>query len=273
MVGFGGRFHAQRANLAQAGPPGTGGVRTVRPIRSGIALRAGAFHPPMRIFLAALCFFTALAASAETFSFTVIGIDCAACAPPIVKALNGVDGVTNPRIDTKKSIATVDIPAGFDKDRIRTAVTASGFGVVFPGEQPKNGIDGLPEEIVRTLDIKSDTSGQRVEIARLLVPGKITIVDFYADWCGPCRVLENRIEHLMAGGRKDLAVRRLNIGKWDNALAKQATHEFRLAALPYIRVYDAEGRFVTEVTGGMWDEVLGAIDKASDKASEKAARK
>jgi copper chaperone CopZ/thiol-disulfide isomerase/thioredoxin len=217
----------------------------------------------MRSFFAVLSLLFASALSAETFSFTVIGIDCAACAPPIVKALNGVEGVTNPRIDTKKSIATVDIPAGFDKNRIRTAVTASGFGVVFPGEQPKSGIDALPEEIVRTLDIKTDTSGRRADIAKLVVPGKITIVDFYADWCGPCRVLENRIEHLMAGGRTELAVRRLNIGKWDNELAKQATHEFHLEALPYIRVYDANGKFVTSVTGGMWDEVLAALEKAA----------
>lgn len=216
----------------------------------------------MRSLLAALSLLVASSLSAETFSFTVIGIDCAACAPPIVNALNGVEGVTNPRIDTKKSIATVDIPAGFDKDRIRTAVTASGFGVVFPGEQPKSGIDALPEDVVRTLDITTDTSGRRADIAKLVVPGKITVVDFYADWCGPCRVLENRIEHLIAGGRKDIAVRRLNIGKWDNELAKQATHEFHLEALPYIRVYDAQGKFVTSVTGGMWDEVLAALEKA-----------
>lgn len=219
----------------------------------------------MRALVVALCLFSASALSAETFSFTVIGIDCAACAPPIVKALNSVGGVRNPRVDTKKGTATVEIPGGFDKERIRTAVTASGFGVVFPGEQPKNGIDALPEEIVRTLDIKTDTSGRPADIARLLVRGKITIVDFYADWCGPCRVLENRIEHLMAGGRTNIAVRRLNIGKWDNELAKQATHEFRAEALPYLRVYDAKGQFVTAVTGGMWDEVLAALDKAEQR--------
>jgi hypothetical protein len=27
-------------------------------------------------------------------------------------------------------------------------------------------------------------------------------------------------------------------------------------------VYDARGKFVTAVTGGMWDEVLAAIEKA-----------
>jgi thiol-disulfide isomerase/thioredoxin len=232
----------------------------------GIAFIADTFLSAMRMLFAALSLLFASALSAETFSFTVIGIDCAACAPPIVKTLQSVAGVTNPRVDTKKSIATVDIPPGFDKNKIREAVIASGFGVVFPGEKPKSGIDALPEDVVRTLDIKTDTSGRRADIAKLVVPGKITIIDFYADWCGPCRVLENRLEHLMAGGRRnELAIRRLNIGKWDNALAKQATHEFKLEALPYIRVYDRKGQFVQAVTGGMWDEVLASLEKAEQR--------
>jgi len=45
------------------------------------------------------------------------------------------------------------------------------------------------------------------------------------------------------------------------AAAAQATH-FGAEALPYIRVYDAHGKFVASVTGGMWDEVLAAIEKA-----------
>lgn len=209
-----------------------------------------------------LVLFVAAAVSAETFSFTVIGIDCAACAPPIVKALKSVNGVRSATVDTKKNIATVDVTPGFDKDKLRDAVSAAGFGVVFPGEPAKGGIDALPSEVVRTLDIKTDKSGRRVDIASLVVPGKVTIVDVYGEWCGPCRVLENRLEHLMAGSRKNLAIRRVDIGKWDNDAAKQATREFRAEALPYIRLYDAKGQFVTAVTGGMWDEVLGAIEKA-----------
>jgi thiol:disulfide interchange protein len=73
-------------------------------------------------------------------------------------------------------------------------------------------------------------------------------------------VLEARLQHLMQG-KNNLALRRVDIGQWDNDAAKQAT-ELRAAALPYIRVYDARGKFVTAVTGGMWDEVLAAIEKA-----------
>jgi len=113
---------------------------------------------------------------------------------------------------------------------------------------------------VKTLDIASYTDGKRVDFAKIAAPGKITIVDFYADWCGPCHVLETRLQHLLKGNR-NLALRRVDVGKWDNAAAKQIT-ELRAKELPYVRVYDARGKFVAAVAGGMWDEVLAAIGKA-----------
>jgi copper chaperone CopZ len=192
-------------------------------------------------------------------TFKVIGIDCSLCAPPVVKALSAVEGVKSARVDAKAKTATVDVPAGFDREKLREAVSNAGFEAVFAGEKARD-IEPLPADVVKTLDVRSYTDGKRVDIAKIIAPGKVTIVDFYADWCGPCHVLEARLQHLMQG-RKNLAMRRVNIGKRDNDAAKQAT-ELRAAALPYIRVYDARGKFVTAVTGGMWDEVLGAIEKA-----------
>ena len=210
-----------------------------------------------RLFLSIL--FLASTAKADTLTFRVIGIDCAACGPPIVKALNSVEGVKNAKVDVKANTATVEVPAGFDREKLRTALSNAGFAAVFSGEKPRD-IEPLPADVVNTLDIRAYTNGRRVDIAEILAPGKVTIVDFYADWCGPCHVLEARLQHLMQG-KTNLAIRRVNIGKWDNAAAKQAT-ELRAAALPYIRVYDPRGKFVTAVTGGMWDEVLAAIEKA-----------
>ena len=196
----------------------------------------------------------------QTLTFKVIGIDCASCGPPIVRALGGVEGVKNPRVDVKAGTATVEIPAQFDREKLRAAVSNAGFAAVFAGETRRD-IEALPDDVVKSLDIRAYTDGRRVDLPAILAPGKITIVDFYADWCGPCRVLETRLQHLMHGGKNNLAVRRVNIGKWDNDAAKQAT-ELHAEALPYIRVYDARGKFVTAVTGGMWDEVLAAIEKA-----------
>lgn len=213
-----------------------------------------------RILVLISLLFVASLAAAETFTFKVAGIDCAGCAPPIVKALASVPGVSNPRVDWKGGTATVELAPNADKAKLRDAISNAGFVAVFPGEKPKE-IEHLPADEVKKLDIVTFDGAKRVDIDKSLAAGKVTVVDFYGDWCGPCAVLEARMQHLMQG-KPNLAMRRINIGKWNNAAAKQATREFKASALPYVRVYDANGKFVEAVTGGMWDEVLAAIEKA-----------
>jgi copper chaperone CopZ len=219
-----------------------------------------------RIFLAAVAA-AALAAApmvAASLRFTVIGMDCEACAPPIVKALKGVSGVSDAKVDWAAGVATVEVPEGFDRNKLRDAVAAIGFEAVFDGEVRKD-LQPLSAEERRGLDIRPTADGARIDLATVVVPGKITVLDYWAEWCGPCHLLDVRLQHLVKAN-PDVAVRRVNVGKWDNEAAKQATSDFRLEALPYVRVYDAKGKFVGAVTGGGWEDVLKTIEKARGKA-------
>jgi copper chaperone CopZ/thiol-disulfide isomerase/thioredoxin len=211
-------------------------------------------------FAFALLFSGHRAHAAETLRFTVIGIDCEACAPPIVKALKAIDGVRNVNLDWKAGVASVEIPDGFDRTKIEKALDAIGYDAVMPGENRKE-FAPLPAEVVRKLDIVSFDGSKKVDLKAIAVPGKITVVDYWAEWCSPCHFLEKRLQHLL-NENSNMALRRVNVGKWDNAAAKQATAEFRLEALPYVRVYDSRGKFVDQVTGGSWDQFLKVLDKA-----------
>jgi putative thioredoxin len=199
----------------------------------------------------------------EPLKVTVIGIDCEACAPPILKALKALPDVKNPKLDWKAGTATVEVPAGYDREKIRTALKDVGFEAVFPGEEPAD-LKPLPEEVVARLDIAPASHGEKIDIARTVVPGKVTVLDYGATWCGPCHVLEARLQRLVMGN-PGIAVRRVDVGKWDNAAAKQATSEFRLESLPYVRVYDASGKFVGAQTGGSWDKILKLVEKAQGR--------
>ena len=198
--------------------------------------------------------------ASEPLKFTVVGIDCGDCAPPILKALRAVPGVRNATLDWKAGTATVDVAEGFDRQRVRKALQEIGYEAVFDGEERKD-LQPLPEEARRALDIASASEGEKIDVAKTVVPGKVTVLDYWAEWCSPCHLLDIRLQHL-AKADPNLAVRRINVGRWDNAAAKQVTSEVRAEALPYVRVYDARGKFVGAATGGAWDRIVQLVEKA-----------
>jgi len=87
--------------------------------------------------------------------------------------------------------------------------------------------------------------------------GKITIVDFYADWCGPCRRISPVLEKI-AEGNSDIALRKVNIDK-QRDLAK----EYNVTAIPRIIIYDKQGGEVDTVIGSDEQRVRKAVEAAS----------
>lgn len=96
-------------------------------------------------------------------------------------------------------------------------------------------------------------------LAAHLVPGKVTIFDFYAVWCAPCRKIDAHVFALLAK-RSDLALRKLNVVSWDTPLAKRYLGD--IANLPYLIVFGKDGQRVASVAG----LDLDALDKAIAKA-------
>lgn len=201
-----------------------------------------------------------LPASAATVTFKVIGIDCPTCVPPVIRALQSIDGVTNVRVDAKTKTATLEVPPKFDSRKIHAALSNAGFEAELPGEHA--GAPPLPDEVRKSLDIVQYDGKTRIDEKKLIVSGKVTVIDFYGDWCVPCTILSARLERYMVA-HPNIALRRVNVGHWDNAAAVQATREFRMGSLPYLRVYAPDGHFFRPVNGGMWDEVLAVLEGAA----------
>ena len=106
--------------------------------------------------------------------------------------------------------------------------------------------------------MKTIATGTEVDLEAHLVKGKFTIFDYYADWCGPCLKLAKRIESY-AVSRDDIAIRKIDIVDWHSAAAKQATKTYKLAGLPYVRIYGPDGTFRGTVGGDKIEEVKALL--------------
>ena len=99
--------------------------------------------------------------------------------------------------------------------------------------------------------------GAQVDISKHLAIGNVTVVDFYADWCGPCKQLSPSLEQ-MARTDPEIALRKIDIVNWDTAVAKQ--HNIR--SIPQVNVYNRGGRLVGTVVGVRVEEVKRYVAQA-----------
>lgn len=93
------------------------------------------------------------------------------------------------------------------------------------------------------------------------VKGKVTLFDFYAVWCAPCRQVDAHVFPLL-GKRKDLALRKLNVVSWETPLAARYLKD--VSGLPYIVVYGKKGKRVATVEGfdlKKLDKAIASADK------------
>src|SRR5262249_5661341 len=99
--------------------------------------------------------------------------------------------------------------------------------------------------------------GAQVDINQHLARGNVTVVDFYADWCGPCRPLSPSLEP-MARSDPEVALRKIDIVNWRTSVVQQ----FNVHSIPQVNVYDRSGRLVGTVVGVDFEKVKSYVAQA-----------
>ena len=101
------------------------------------------------------------------------------------------------------------------------------------------------------------SGGGPVEINQHLALGNVTIIDFYADRCGPCRRFSPNLEQ-MAMSDPEIALRKIDIVNWRTAVVQQ----FNIHSIPQVNIYDRSGRLVGSVVGVDFEKVRSYIAQA-----------
>ncbi len=79
-----------------------------------------------------------------------------------------------------------------------------------------------------------------------LVKEGVTIVDFYADWCGPCKMLGMVLEEIDS---------EVNIVKVNTDIYGDLASKFKVMSIPHL-VYFKDGKEITYTVGFMDKESL-----------------
>lgn len=95
------------------------------------------------------------------------------------------------------------------------------------------------------------------------VKGKVTVFDFYAEWCAACRKVDGHIYKKIAGGDRSLAYRKLNLVEWESPLAERYVKE--VPSLPFVIIHGKDGKRFTTLHGAD----LAALDKALSDAARR----
>lgn len=134
-------------------------------------------------------------------------------------------------------------------------LAAVGCGVQKSGPQK--------QEKPAVADLEIITHGEKVDLAAHLAAGKYTVIDFYAAWCPPCRLVGPAIERLAAKESQRLAVRKVDIVDWTMPVVEQ----YAIEALPHLMLYGPDGQRVAD-GDAVYAELVKIFGESAHEVSE-----
>ena len=127
-----------------------------------------------------------------------------------------------------------------------------------PAKNQQNKLPAVAPVVAgRGQQVEVISHGAQVDIARHLALGNVTVVDFYADWCGPCRQLSPSLEQ-MARTDPEIVLRKIDIVDWKTAVVRQ----YNIHSIPQVNVYSRGGRLGGTVVGADVDKVRSYVAQA-----------
>ena len=112
-------------------------------------------------------------------------------------------------------------------------------------DRPKCGKCGRPILLDRPIRLDDETFGRTIESSEVPV-----LVDFYADWCAPCKIMAPAVDELAAKYQG-----RALVAKLDTDAAQRTAAAFQIRAIPTVVVF-RDGKEVKRQSGAVPGPVL-----------------
>ena len=193
--------------------------------------------------------------------FSVTELTCQGCGDKIIHALKKVPGVVAATFDKAKVTVTV----AYHRKRVKlaqllSAIRKTGFGAKLGAA---GGTYRGHVKFPSALDMKwISKGGADVDIRAHLVSGKVTVVDFWAEWCGPCREVDAALKKILQQD-KGVAVRKIDVVDWSSKVAKRYLR--RAPQLPYVMIYSRTGKLIDQFAGLDIARLKRAIKKGATR--------
>jgi thiol-disulfide isomerase/thioredoxin len=211
-------------------------------------------------FILGACGGAQIPPDARTTVLSLDQLDCGECGDRLATKLRERPAVYRTSFDKRRAeLAVVAAPSVDALTEAKALSTGEEYALVLGAGKGRYVAWAKAPEGADVIAIAKD--GEDVpDLAPHLVRGKVTVIDFSANWCAPCRTLD---EHMMAtvGKRPDVAYRKLDIGDWDTPLAKRYLKG--VPELPYVIVFSKTGQKVDAVSGMNVAKLDAAINKGA----------
>lgn len=99
-------------------------------------------------------------------------------------------------------------------------------------ESSSEKIQQNPQALADTSVAKKDSAMTLQQFESLLVTDKYVLIDFYATWCGPCRMMEPALEDIAKTMGDKVTVVRIDVDK-----NEELSKHFEVESLPTVQIY------------------------------------
>jgi thioredoxin 2 len=136
--------------------------------------------------------------------------------------------------------------------RCQFCLSWNSVDVTRAADRPKCGKCGKPMLLDRPLHLNDETFTRTVSESEVPV-----FVDFYADWCGPCKIMAPSVDKLAAEYTGRAIVAKLNTDE-----SPRTQMQFNVRGIPTSIVFEG-GKEITRQTGAVSYQALEAMVKSA----------